>query len=142
MSALISTDISGVPIASGRGRSAVIIDFHAARAERQSEQPRLRAAAAAASLRVRDIAVRAVAYLLALAAAVSLAIVVGLALRPDPYAGPTRTHSVVAGETVWGLAQRVDSERPLEDVVKDIRTLNALDSDLLTVGAVVVLPQQ
>ncbi|QWW18954.1 LysM peptidoglycan-binding domain-containing protein [Schaalia sp. 19OD2882] len=71
----------------------------------------------------------------------ALAAGVGIALQPSAYRGPTLTHSVVAGESVWSLAAAVDTDRPLEDVVTDIEALNDLDAGL-RVGQLVVLPVQ
>lgn len=68
----------------------------------------------------------------------------GLLAQPDPYAGPTRVHDVTAGESVWELAGEVGSQRPLEQVVFDIKSLNGLDdsSMTLTPGTELVLPVQ
>ncbi|MDN6428800.1 MAG: LysM peptidoglycan-binding domain-containing protein [Propionibacterium sp.] len=66
----------------------------------------------------------------------------GLLAQPDAYAGPTRVHLVSAGESLWGLAEAVDSSRPLEQVVLDIRTLNGLQAGGagLQPGGEVILP--
>ena len=63
----------------------------------------------------------------------------GLLAQPEPYAGPTVVHSVVAGDSVWGLATSVDTQRPLEQVVLDIETLNHVDGALQP-GQLVELP--
>ncbi|MGO3795739.1 MAG: LysM peptidoglycan-binding domain-containing protein [Pauljensenia sp.] len=81
---------------------------------------------------------------LAVAVAAALGAGAGLLAQPDPYAGPTRVHSVAAGESLWGLADQVGSQRPLEQVVLDIQTLNGLDGSdaVLTPGTDLVLPGQ
>ncbi|WP_231367397.1 MULTISPECIES: LysM peptidoglycan-binding domain-containing protein [unclassified Schaalia] len=63
----------------------------------------------------------------------------GILAQPAAYAGETRVHSVAAGESLWSLAAGVTSDRPLEDIVVDIESLNNLDG-ALTVGQKVVLP--
>lgn len=65
----------------------------------------------------------------------------GVLVQPDSYSGPTRIHSVTAGESVWSLAQTVTTDRPLENVVVDIESLNDIKGGL-TVGQNVVLPMQ
>ena len=63
----------------------------------------------------------------------------GALMRPAAYDGPTYTHAVTAGESVWSLAQSVRTSRPLDEVVADIERLNGVDG-ALRVGQVVVLP--
>ena len=50
--------------------------------------------------------------------------VLGLAIQPDAYDGPTFTKAVVSGDSVWSLAQGVKTNRPLEQVVADIERMN------------------
>jgi len=87
---------------------------------------------------------RVVLAVVAVAVAGGLGAGAGLLAQPDPYAGPTHVHSVAAGESLWGLADQVNSQRPLEQVVLDIRTLNGLDGSdtVLTPGTELVLPGQ
>lgn len=73
-------------------------------------------------------------------AVVSAGFGLGLQLRPAPYAGPTWSHSVSQGESIWALAGRIDSPRPVADVVEDIRVLNNLSSDLIVPGQVLTIP--
>lgn len=73
-----------------------------------------------------------------LAAALGL----GLALRPETYSGQTWEHTVASGESLWGLAAALESGRPLEEVVEDIRSLNGLGEATLYVGQVVTLPAE
>lgn len=82
---------------------------------------------------------RVVVGVIAASAALGIGVGAGLLAQPDPYSGPTITHSVAAGESVWGLAASVGSGRPLEQVVIDIEQLNHIDGGL-TVGQEVVLP--
>ena len=82
---------------------------------------------------------RIVTGTLAVTVAAGLGVGAGLLAQPDDYAGPTMSHSVAAGESVWSLAEAIDSERPLEQVVWDIRQLNDLRGGL-TAGQEVTLP--
>ena len=63
----------------------------------------------------------------------------GVALQPSAYDGPTVTKSVVSGDSVWSLAQGVNTERPLEEVVADIERLNDVRGALQP-GQRVVVP--
>ena len=63
----------------------------------------------------------------------------GLALQPAAYNGPTVVKAAVSGDSVWSLAQGVNSERPLEEIVSDIERLNDL-SGALQPGQRVVVP--
>lgn len=87
---------------------------------------------------------RVVLGVVAVAVAGGLGAGAGLLAQPDPYAGPTHVHSVAAGESLWGLADQVNSQRPLEQVVLDIQTLNGLEGSdaVLTPGTDLVLPGQ
>lgn len=102
----------------------------------------------AASVRVETVTVsgRLVARVLGYLAAVAVVVVggglLGLMLRPDAYAGPTWEHSVSAGESLWSVAQGIQTERAIEDVVEDIRQLNGLSTDALQVGQELILPAQ
>lgn len=83
---------------------------------------------------------KVVGWVAALALVVSGAAGLGHALRPAPYSGQTWTHTVAAGESLWGLAASIDSKRPLEDVVEDIRALNGLTEGALLTGQELTLP--
>lgn len=63
----------------------------------------------------------------------------GTLAQPDAYSGPTRTHSVTAGESVWSIAQGIAGGSSLEQTVIDIETLNSLDGGLV-VGERIVVP--
>ena len=63
----------------------------------------------------------------------------GVALQRSAYDGPTVTKSVVSGDSVWSLAQGVNTERPLEEVVADIERLNDVRGALQP-GQRVVVP--
>ncbi len=82
---------------------------------------------------------RVMAGVCAVVVATGIAAGAGVAARPDPYAGPTFTHSVAAGESVWSLAASLGSPRPLDQVVADIEDLNHLDRGLL-IGEEISLP--
>ncbi len=63
----------------------------------------------------------------------------GLLVSPGAYDGPTTLHAVTAGESVWSIAQTVATDRPLEDVVTDIESLNGVDGALI-VGQLLEVP--
>lgn len=63
----------------------------------------------------------------------------GTLLAPQAYSGPTSVHAVSAGESLWSIAQGVDTERPLEEVVTDIESLNGVEGPLL-VGQRIEVP--
>jgi hypothetical protein len=48
--------------------------------------------------------------------------------------------TVLAGDTLWGIAQRVDSKNDPRDVVHAIMTLNNLSSAALTPGQEIAVP--
>lgn len=96
-------------------------------------------------LKVRQIGVRvskALAYALATVALFAFALTAGLSLRPASYQGTTWQHSVAQGESVWGIAAALGSERALEDVVSDIYSLNSLEGETLQPGQELILPTQ
>ncbi len=66
----------------------------------------------------------------------------GVALRPAAYEGETWVHSVGAGESLWGLAAMVSSDRPLDQIVEDIRELNHLNGNQIVQGQDLILPAQ
>ena len=65
--------------------------------------------------------------------------ILGLALQPDTYDGPTVIKAAVSGDSVWSMAQNVRSERPLEEIVADIERLNDI-SGAIHPGQRVVVP--
>lgn len=83
---------------------------------------------------------RILSYVVVLVLVAALGGALGTALRAEPYAGPTTGHAVAQGESLWSLAASVESERPIREIMEDIRQLNALESDVLLVGAPIVLP--
>lgn len=83
---------------------------------------------------------RVLGYMAALVAVVVGGGYLGLGLRAPEYSGSTWEHSVSAGESLWSLAASLETERPIEQVMEDIRHLNDLDADRLAVGQMLVLP--
>ncbi len=79
-------------------------------------------------------------YLLALIVVVALSAGAGLLMRDSAYTGPTWQHSVSAGESLWSLAAGIKTSEPIEQVMEDIRQLNALESTTLQIGQELVLP--
>ena len=71
--------------------------------------------------------------------AIAIGVGAGLSAQPAPYSGPTVVHHVSAGESLWGLAQGIESDRSLEQIVIDIETLNEITGGLM-VGQEIVLP--
>ena len=65
--------------------------------------------------------------------------ILGLVLQPDTYDGPTVIKAAVSGDSVWSMAQNVRSERPLEEIVADIESLNDI-SGAIHPGQRVVVP--
>lgn len=65
----------------------------------------------------------------------------GIAAADRPSAEDTTIASVQAGESLWSIAAGLENvDRPLEDVVSDIRYLNGLESDMLTPGQILTVP--
>ncbi len=132
-------DIATAPSAARR-RAAVLGEDPAAQ-----RRPLRAASEAAGSARAvsarRPAPLRLVGGVAAVVVATGIAAGAGIAARPDPYSGPTFTHSVAAGESVWGLAQSLGSDRPLDQVVSDIERLNDLGGGLLP-GQEVTLPAE
>ncbi|MDC4233065.1 LysM peptidoglycan-binding domain-containing protein [Actinomyces sp. B33] len=107
-----------------------------------AEEPAMRRRPAAPRAGDRAIRVPLGRFLIHGAVVVSLGLAgvgAGILVQPDAYAGPTRVHSVVAGDSMWSLAQGVDTDRPLEEVVVDIERLNGLDGALVQ-GQRVLVP--
>lgn len=86
------------------------------------------------------VVIQTLAWVSAALAVFAAALAMGLALRPAPYAGDTWEHTVVQGESVWGLANSLGLERSLEDVVTDIYALNDMAGSLLHPGQQILLP--
>lgn len=63
----------------------------------------------------------------------------GLMLSPGTYSGPTAVHAVSSGESLWSIAQGVNTDRPLEEVVTDIEALNGIEGGLV-VGDLIEVP--
>ncbi len=97
---------------------------------------------ALAGSQVPPLWLRMAVWVAAMSVAFTAAILGGLALRPAPYQGPTWVHSVAGGESLWGLAEAIGSDRPLEDVVEDIRTLNGLQDNVVYAGDDLLLPMR
>ena len=79
-------------------------------------------------------------WVLATVVTISGALGLGLMLRPSEYQGQTWQHTVTAGESVWGLAASVGSQRSIEQVVEDIRVLNQMEDATLYAGQTLLLP--
>ncbi|MCF2710872.1 LysM peptidoglycan-binding domain-containing protein [Schaalia hyovaginalis] len=60
-------------------------------------------------------------------------------LSPGTYSGPTAVHAVSSGESLWSIAQGVNTDRPLEEVVTDIEALNGIEGGLV-VGDLIEVP--
>lgn len=86
------------------------------------------------------VVIQTLAWVSAALAVFAAALAMGLALRPAPYVGDTWEHTVVQGESVWGLANSLGLERSLEDVVTDIYALNDMTGSLLHPGQQILLP--
>ncbi|MCI1641253.1 MAG: LysM peptidoglycan-binding domain-containing protein [Actinomyces sp.] len=131
-------DISTAPSAARRREAVLAEDPATQRRPAGGASVRVGAGARGTAGR-RSPVLRIVTGMAAVAAATGVAVAAGVAAQPDPYAGPTFTHSVSAGESVWGLAAQLDSDRPLDEVVHDIERLNDLDGGL-SAGQEVTLP--
>lgn len=107
-----------------------------------SHSPRAGLGAAARTRPFATLMIRLAAWVTVVIIVFGAALGLGLLLQPEAYSGPTWTHSVTAGESVWGLASSVGSSRPLEDVVADIVALNQLDGQVLHPGQEVLVPVQ
>lgn len=83
--------------------------------------------------------VRFILWVMAVLALGAAGVGIGMLLSPGVYSGPTAVHGVVAGESVWSIAQGVNTDRPLEDVVTDIRALNDVEGALM-VGQQIKVP--
>lgn len=118
---------------SARRRKGVL--RHDDPATRRRPVRRHQAIAARSTVSIENV-VRGFCATLALSVVAGLA---GFALSPDVYSGPTIEHAVTGGESVWSLAQGVDTDRNLEDVVTDIQRLNGIEGGL-QVGQKVILP--
>ncbi len=95
---------------------------------------------ATSTVTVVPLVARAAGWVFVAVFVLGAALGLGLAVRPATYAGETWAHTVATGESLWALAEYVDSTRPLEDVVEDIRILNDLTDATLFPGQLIVLP--
>lgn len=85
-------------------------------------------------------ALKVCAYLLLVCVLFAVGLSVGSWFGDGEYEGDTTRHSVQQGESVWSIAQGMDSDRPLHQVVEDIRTLNGIEAGTLLAGEVLTLP--
>lgn len=115
-------------------RRPVVNTRGVARGERRAGQSRTQA-------RSRGVFLQSAGYAVCLSLSIVGAAALGIFMQPTPYAGPTIEHSVVAGDSVWSLAAAVGSERPLEEVVLDIKHMNDLEG-ALTPGQSLILPTE
>ncbi|MSS83602.1 LysM peptidoglycan-binding domain-containing protein [Actinomycetaceae bacterium WB03_NA08] len=88
----------------------------------------------------KKILVQCIAYCFALFLVVALGAGVGMVLQPGTYSGQAVQHSVDTGDTLWGLAASIGAERPILDVIEDIKALNGLEGDGLVAGQQIILP--
>lgn len=51
-----------------------------------------------------------------------------------------RTHTVLAGETLWSIAEDIAGDRDVRDVVAEIQRLNLLESASVQAGQQIALP--
>ncbi|MFD2675424.1 LysM peptidoglycan-binding domain-containing protein [Gulosibacter bifidus] len=51
-----------------------------------------------------------------------------------------KTHTVLAGESLWDIAEEIADGRDIRDVVAEIQRLNVLDSASLSAGQEIALP--
>lgn len=85
----------------------------------------------------------AVAALPAVIAIVFAALSGGAALAARDADGPTQTYgeiTVMAGESLWSIAQEVAPASDPRDVVAEISRLNALDGGVITAGQRLAIP--
>jgi LysM repeat protein len=83
-----------------------------------------------------------------LLAPVALGVGVGIAQVPAAIAGHQasasaesfETHTVLAGETLWSIAESIAGDHDVRDVVHEIMRLNLLDSSSLQAGQQLALP--
>lgn len=132
-------DIRTAPSALRRRQVLVAEDPSARRRPTPPRVASTRAGSTASRASVSGTVKKVLAGLVLATAGLGLGVGAGVLAQPDPYSGPTVVHSVVAGDSVWGLAATVDTSRPLEQVVLDIEELNHLDG-VLQPGQLVELP--
>lgn len=110
-------------------------------ATRRAAPPRLH-------LTLRGRRILAAVVLAPIALAVGIGVGIGLAQVPAAFAGNEsnanvqtfETHTVLSGETLWGIASEIAGERDVRDVMLDIQHLNLLDSTALQAGQELALP--
>lgn len=64
---------------------------------------------------------------------------IGKAFAPD-YAGPTQTYIVQPQDSLWNIAARTGSEKPVDDVVSQIMAMNDLSSSRIVEGQTLIIP--
>lgn len=87
-------------------------------------------------------AIQTVVFLIGLSALVILGLSLGNMLSPGAYDGPTFNYSVRSGQSLWALAEQIESSRPIEEIMEDIRSINSLGNDRIFTGQVLELPAQ
>lgn len=86
-----------------------------------------------------------------LLAPLALGIGIGLAQIPAAFAGDPavvgtgererfRVHTVVGGETLWQISERIAGDRDVRDVVQEIMRLNNLPGAAIQAGQQLALP--
>jgi len=60
-----------------------------------------------------------------------------MAAGPEPM---TADYRVLPGDTLWTIAQEVEQDGDVRDVVAEIRSLNDLDSSLIIPGQILLVP--
>lgn len=115
--------------------------FQRRRAALIAESPSMRRKPACVGTRTsrHSSPVSVIAGVLAIIAVTAGGFWLGTLAQPSAYSGPTRTHSVTPGESVWSIAQGITGGSSLEQTVIDIETLNSLDGGL-AVGERIVVP--
>ena len=83
---------------------------------------------------------KVIGYVIALVLVTLVGIGIGTALGPGSYSGSITEHIVSEGDSIWQLAANVDTTISVENVMEDIRSINALESDSLQVGQSIFLP--
>ncbi|MDO5048953.1 MAG: LysM peptidoglycan-binding domain-containing protein [Actinomycetaceae bacterium] len=82
-----------------------------------------------------------VAFILFVAVMAGIGAGLGIIAQDTPSIEATTITSVQAGDSLWSIAAGLGIEdRSLEDVVFDIRTLNQLESSVLTPGQILTVP--
>ena len=72
----------------------------------------------------------------------TIAVVLSPAARGADPTGPTPTVVVQPGDTLWSVAERHRPSRDPYAVIREIRRLNGLSSNIVHVGQELALPHQ